>query len=391
MSKKAKILLAVSAVFTLAMGLSNVFVNIFLWKKSGNFVVIAQYNLMHYFFVPVTFIFAGWLSKRKNGIWALRLGIVFFIIFFGLILLLEKNVTVYVFPLGILFGIASGFYWLAFHVLSFDFTSTGDRDTFNGFNGSISGICGAAAPITAAYIINKNINSMGYTIVFAMSLILFVILILISFLLKTEHYGKRLDFKHVSGGNCQDWKKLRKAIAAWGFRDVIIGFLIVVLVFKATGSEWAVGQFSLYASLISSTAYLIEQKFIKPRLRLLSMLVGAILLFIAVWGLVLKISYGSLLLYVILDAAFTPFFLVPMSSASFNIISLRHEEDLRVEYIINKEISLNAGRIVSAVILISLLSFFKYERDLNYFLLFIGCAQLVSLFFLWRLSLWKKL
>lgn len=70
MSKKAKTLLVVSALFTLAMGLSNVFVNIFLWKKTNDFTVIALYNLMHYIFVPITFIFAGWLSKMKNGIWS---------------------------------------------------------------------------------------------------------------------------------------------------------------------------------------------------------------------------------------------------------------------------------------------------------------------------------
>ncbi|MDF2985387.1 MAG: hypothetical protein K0R50_897 [Eubacterium sp.] len=389
MSKKAKILLVISALFTMAMGLSNVFVNIFLWKKSNNFIVIAQYNLMHYVLVPPTFILAGWLSKKKNGIWSLRLGILFFILFFGFILFLQNSVTRFIFPIGALYGIAAGFYWLAYHVLSFDFTSTENRDTYNGFNGSISGVCGAVAPITAAYIIDKNILTNGYTIVFSTSLILFVILIGISFLLKADNYGTKLKFKKIFSGNCNDWNNLRKSIAAWGFRDVIIGFLIIVLVFKATGSELAVGKFSLYASLISSAAFYVEQKIIKPGLRLVSMLFGAILMFIAVWGLVANISYGSLIFYMIMEAAFVPFFLVPLASASFNIISIQHEEDLRVEYIINKEIVLNGGRIVSISILIALLSFYKNPNSLNYFLFFIGLAQLVSLIFLRRLKIWK--
>lgn len=390
MSKKAKILLVISGLFTLAMGLSNVFVNIFLWKKSNNFILLAQYNLMHYLFVPVTFIVAGWLSKRKNGIWSLRLGILCFILFFSLILFLGSNVTAYVFPLGILFGIAAGFYWLAFHVLCFDFTSTGNRDTFNGVNGSIIGVCGAAAPITAAFIINKYPNSQGYTTVFAISLVLFVLLILISLLLKAEYYGNRIKFRKIFRSDCNDWKRLRKSITAWGFRDVIIGFMITILVFKETGSELAVGKFSLIASLISSSAYLLEQKLIKPKFRLFSLLGGAVFMFIAVLGLVTRISYGTLLFFMILDAAFVPFFLVPMSSASFNIISMQHEEDLRVEYIINKEIVLNFGRIISITTLIALLTFFKSEKNLNYFLFFIGTAQLVSILFLRRLKVWKN-
>ncbi len=389
MSGKAKILLVISALFTLAMGLSNVFVNIFLWKKSNNFMVIAQYNLMHYALVPPAFILAGRLSKKKNGIWALRFGIIFFITFFGFILLLKDNVAEYVIPVGALFGIAAGFYWLSYHVLSFDFTSTENRDTFNGFNGGISGIFGALAPITSAFIINANTVSAGYTIVFSSSLILFVILILVSLMLRADNYGTRLNHDKIFKNNCEDWKNLRRSIAVWGFRDVIIGFLIIVLVYRSTGSELAVGKFSLFASLISSAAYIAEQKLIKPKLRLISMLLGAILMFAAVWGLVINISYPSLLFFMILDSASVPFFLVPLASASFNIISVRHEEDLRVEYIINKEIMLNSGRFISTVILMGILTFFRNETHLNYFLLFIGCAQLISMVFLRKVKVFR--
>lgn len=389
MSKKAKLLLTVSALFTLSVGISNVFLNILLWKESKSFIVIAEYNLMQYIFVPPAFIFAGWLSKRKNGIWSLRLGIVFFIAFYGLILLFQSKIPRYVLPLGILYGIAAGLYWLAFNVLSFDFTSTENRDTFNGFNGSISGVCGAIAPISSAYIINKNFYAMGYTIVFTLSLLLFVILILISFMIRAEYYGSKINFKKVFRSNSKDWSLMRKSLMIWGFRDVIIGFLIVILVFMTTGSEWSVGTFSLYASLISSTAYLIEQKLIKPKLRLKSMITGALLMFTAVWGLVMNINYRTLLFYMIMESAFLPFFLVPFSSASFNIISLQNQEDLRVEYIINREIMLNSGRIICSLALIGILWFIKYERSLNYFLLFLGCTQIISLFFLRKMKIWK--
>ncbi|ACL75774.1 MFS transporter [Ruminiclostridium cellulolyticum] len=389
MTKRAKLLLTVSALFTLSMGMSNVFLNILLWKESKNFIVLAQYNLMQYIFLPITFIFAGWLSKRKNGIWSLRLGIAFFITFFGLILFLKDRISKLVLLFGILYGIAAGFYWLAFHVLCFDFTSTENRDTFNGFNGSIAGICGAAAPISSAYIINKNFLGMGYTIVFSISLLLFVVLILVSFLIKAEYYDSKMNFKKIFNINLQDWSFLRKGLLMWGFRDVIIGFLIIVLVFKSTGSEWSVGTFSLIASIISSVTYVIEQKLIKPKSRLKSMLTGALVMFIAVWGLVVNIRYGTLLLYMIMESASLPFFLVPFSSASFNIISIQHQDDLRLEYIINKEIMLNSGRIVSLLILISLLWFIKYDWSLNFFLLFIGCTQLIALYFLRKMNVWR--
>lgn len=390
MSKKAVVLVVISALFTLAMGLSNVFVNILLWRESKEFVVIAQYNLMQYIFVPLTFIFAGWLSKKKNGIWPLRLGIIFFVMFFSIILFMKENIVKLIYPMGVLFGIASGFYWLAYNVLSFDFTSTKNRDTFNGINGCIAGIANAAAPFTAGYIIRKNSNMKGYSIVFAISLALFVILILISLTLKSENSGKRLEFGKLLGNSCHEWSGLRKSMAAWGFRDVVISFLITILIFQATGSEWIVGELSLYASLISSAAFLVEQKLIKPKRRLFSMHIGAIFMFAAVIGIFIKITYPTLLLFIILDAVFVPFFIVPVSSASFNIINRNHEENLRVEYVINREIVLNLGRIISTGVLILLLTLMKTNRILNNFLLFIGTAQLISLWFLRKLNIWNN-
>lgn len=390
MSKKAKILLVVSGLFTLAMGLSNVFVNIFLWKKSNDFIIIAKYNLMHYVFLPFSFLAAGWLSKKKNGIWALRIGIVLFILFFLSILLFRNDVIEYIYPIGILYGIAAGFYWLSFQVLTFDFTSTNNRDTFYGFNGSICGIANAIAPFTAAYIIEKSKDMLGYLVVFGISLGLFIILILVSLMLHSEHYGDRLDFKRILSKNGDEWNNLRKSIAAWGLRDVVILFLIVILVYKTTGSEMALGKLTLIASLISSAAYVSEQKFIKPKRRLFSLHLGAVFMFISVAGLVIKINYTTLAMYMILSALFFPFFMVPVNSAAFNILSRNHEENMRIEYIVNREFALNFGRIVSTSLLIILLSLVKNERVLNYFLIFIGSAQLVSLYFLKRIKTWNQ-
>ena len=58
-------MLGVSALFAFAMGLSGIFVNVFFWKETSNFIVIVIYNLIHYIITPITFILAGALAKRK--------------------------------------------------------------------------------------------------------------------------------------------------------------------------------------------------------------------------------------------------------------------------------------------------------------------------------------
>ncbi|WP_099187313.1 MFS transporter [Tepidibacter mesophilus] len=388
MSKEAKILLIVSGLFTLAKGLSNVFVNIFLWKKSNDFILISQYNLIQYIFLPISFTIAGWLAKKKNGIWSLRIGIVFYILFFILILLIKDRIIKYIYPLGILFGVAGGFYWLAFDVLSFDFTSTNNRDTFNGYNGFIAGISAAIAPFTAAYIIERSNNTAGYMIVFALSLICFIILILISLLLRSKHYKEKLDFKKIIGSNNFEWNNLRKSTAAWGLRDVVILFLLNILIYKTTKSEMELGKLFLIAYLISSASYILEQKFIKPNRRTFALHIGAIFMFISVLGLVIKINYSSILFFIILDAMSVPFFYVPMTSATFNVLAQHHEDNMRIEYIISRDIALNTGRILCTTLLMILLTFIKNDRVLNYFLLFIGSGQLIALYFLRKIKMW---
>lgn len=386
MCKESKMLLLISTVFTMAMGMSGIFINAFFWRETKSFVVIVIYNIMHYIFTPLAFIAGGWLAKRKNGIWSLRIGLVLFAAFFSLILLVGNKGVDFIFPLGILYGIAAGFYWLAFHTLCFDFTDLNNRDTFNGYNGSLTSIAGAAAPITAGLIISRFQGFKGYYIVFVITLALFLILILLSMFIKCQNYGSKLDFSVIFKGNNPDWNNVRIATTFWGLKDVVIVFILNILIIETTGSELALGEFGLMAALVSSASFLIVQKLIKPERRRVSLFLGAAFSFIAVFGLFVKVTYGTLLLYTLLEAFFLPFFMIQFSSATFNVINKSHEEKLRIEYIINKELVLNLGRLISGSILLILLITINNTRVLNYFLVFIGAAPLASSFFIARLK-----
>ncbi len=386
MCREAKVLLIISALFTFAMGLSNIFVNIFFWKQTSEFRVIAIYHLTHYVATPFAFILAGMLAKRKNGIWSLRIGLLLYALFFMLLLLWGDKGTVYIYVLGVIYGIATGFYWLAFNTLSFDFTHMNNRDTFNGFNGCSAGVAAAVSPMSSAYIISSLGGMKGYDVVFALTLITFVILIFISMLLRCRNYGYRLDYKRVFSANNKEWGIVRVATAVWGFRDVIIVFLINILTIEETGSELSLGKLTLVSSLISSASYVLVQKTIKPPRRRLAILIGAMGSFAAVMGLSLGVFYGTLVFYIIMDAFFLPFFLIQLNSATFNVIDRNHEEDMRIEYMINKDVVLNSGRTASVLILIILLSFFKGPSVLKFYLLFLGVVPLASGYTLGKLK-----
>ncbi|GAA0182361.1 MFS transporter [Clostridium sediminicola] len=382
MCREAKILLVVSCLFTFAMGLSNIFINIFFWNKTNDFIVIAVYNLMHYITTPVAFILAAYFAKKKNGILSLRIGLLIFALFYLLLLYAGSDGVKYIYLLGLLYGVAAGFYWLAFNVLSFDFTSIYNRDTFYGYNGASAGIAAAISPITSAYIISRFEGTLGYKIVFIITLILFLILIFISAILKCENYSQKLNLRRIFFTDCNQWRVLRKSIISWGFRDVIIIFIINILVIETTQNELTLGKLALLASLISSSSYILVQRIIKPPNRRKAILIGTIGSFLAIGGLIMNVSIWTLLFYVVMDAFFLPFFIIQQNSSVFNIIDRNHEEDMRVEYIINKDIALNTGRIISSIILIVLLMKFDNFEILKFYLGFIGLAPVISGYFL---------
>lgn len=386
MCKNAKVLLVVSALFSFAMGLSGIFVSVFFWKETNSFIIIVIYNLIHYITTPITFILAGMLAKKKNGIWSLRVGLIMYALFYALILYIGNKGVMYIYSLGVIFGMAVGFYWLAFNTLSFDLTDVTNRDTFNGFNGSCAGIAAAVAPITSAYTISRFNGLKGYKVVFALTLIIFIILILLTGILKCKNYSDKLNFKKIFSCNCDEWRIIRASTFFWAFRDVIIVFLVNILIMETTKSELSLGKFALIASLISSAAYILVQKIIKPPYRRSSIFIGTIGSFLAVLALSIKITNSTLFMYTVLDAFSVPFFIIQLASSTFNVINKAHEEEMRIEYMINKDIILNGGRIISSLILVILLTTFKNSGVLKIYLIFIGLAPLAAGYFLRKLK-----
>lgn len=386
MCRDTKLLFIVSALFTLAMGISGVFINVFFWKQTNNFSVVVIYNLTHYLATPITYTLGGIIAKRKNGVWSLRIGLILYAAFYALIAFLGDRASIQIFFLGIVFGLATGFYWLAYNTLSFDLTDTTNRDTFNGLNGSIGGIVSAVTPMISAYIISRFGGLGGYRIVFGITLVLFVILFLLSLILKCKTYGRRLDFNRCFSKNTDEWDIIRKATVIWGFRDVIIGFIINILIIEITNSELSLGTVTLVSSFISSGSFWLVQRIIKPQRRKLSILIGSIGTFISVLGLVMNVSFATLIFYSVIDAFFLPFLSIQLSSSTFNVIDRSHEEDMRIEYLINKDIVINLGRIISSIVLLILISFFKGRSILRVYLLLIGATPLLSGYFLRKLT-----
>ncbi|GAE91188.1 membrane protein [Gracilibacillus boraciitolerans JCM 21714] len=172
--KDLKLLLTIGGLYALATLSSNTFVNIFLWKQSGEYIDIAIYNLFIYILQPIAFVIAGKFAKKVDRTLIIRIGISFLSVFYVTVLIAGGDkASQFPYLLGSILGIGYGFYWLAFNVLTFEVTEPESRVYFNGILGTLQSFGGMVGPFFAGYIISKLDNFQGYSIIFFISFFYF--------------------------------------------------------------------------------------------------------------------------------------------------------------------------------------------------------------------------
>lgn len=382
------LLLCIGGCYALSVALSNTFVNVYLWKQSGQFRDLALYQLAIVTMQPLTFLFAGKLAKQVDRIIVLRLGVSFLALFFLSVLIVGNHARDYLLLLGALLGIGYGFYWLAFNVLTFEITEPDTRDFFNGFLGVLTSVAGMIGPIVAGYFISSLVRSVGYTIIFSTSLGLFVAAVVLSFFLhrRPAHGTYRVKDVWNERKTNKNWRLMTNAHFFQGLREGIFVFVISVFVYVETGSEWALGKFGFVNSFVSFIAYYLVSRFIQPAHRKKAILLGGVLLYMSLFLIVFQLSYPRLLLYAATIAVAYPLLLVPYSSLTFDVIGKSKDSaERRVEYIVVRELFLNSGRVASILLFLVTISLVDEKIAIPPLMLILGAGHSLIYFFVRRI------
>ncbi|MFC5469053.1 MFS transporter [Cohnella suwonensis] len=382
LDSQTRLLLSVNGLFVTANALSGTYLGVYIWKASNDFAKVGWFSLLNHAMMALTFWIAGNGVKEGNKMAFLRAGIFVSASFYAVVLLLGSAAQQVIYGLGMLQGAAAGLFWLSFNVVYFEMTDSDNRDRYNGLAGVVGSVVGIVVPWTSGYLISRSPGANGYRLVFAISLGIFLGGFLLSFLLrhrKTDgDYDWLLPFRYVVRRDTP-WPALFGALAAQGLRESVIGVLIGLLVYVETGSELRLGQFVLLSSAVGFVSFFVAGKWLKPAWRGKGMLVGAAALALSVLPLFFGVGFGTLLAYGVLSALFMPLFVVPMTSAVFDWIGSDEESaSRRVEFVVLRELALNAGRIVGMAMFISTVAATRKPAIINVLLLFAGSFPLLS-------------
>lgn len=382
-TKELLLLLIVGGLFALSTALSNTFVNIYLWKQSGELKDIALYNLAMVVAQPIAFFIAGKLTKKIDRVIVLRIGVTILSLFYLVVLFLGDQASSSLILLGGLLGTGLGFYWLAFNVLTFEVTEPDTRDSFNGYLGVLTSLSGMVGPITSGFLISELDKFTGYRIIFSVSLVLFFAAVIISFFQSRQkaegrfHVWKILKARQRN----QNWKRILQAHFFQGLREGTFIFLIVIWVYIISDSEFALGTFGLVQSAVSFIGYVIVSRMMTVKRRKKSIFIGGLILFLSPFLFLLNVTFPLLMFYGIVISIAYPLLLVPYVSLTYDVIGRCEDAGpMRVEYIVVREMYLNAGRIVSIVVLLVTLTFFDGDYSIPALLPILGAGHFIIYF-----------
>lgn len=344
-SKKALQLMIISMVLNFATLLSGVFVNIFLWKITSDMLSIAKYNLVMYASLTLVFPVFSYLSKRHSATLVFRISIIFQILYFISIILSGDRAADYINLFGVFTGIGTAASANSTNQLTVQYTKPENRSQFLSISGTLNSIAAMVSPFLAGIVINLFSELTGYYIVFAFSMILYMLAFGMSVWFVQKIPKREFVFFQVFRHCPTAMKKVNATQFFIGVRDGIFGFLINILIFDIVQTESIFGTATAASKMVVVLTYWVAGKYINRDNLYRHLHYSMWLMFAAPIPLFLFAGQMGVVLQMTMDAVASPLVAITLNSLMYNNIESIIRLDNLEELLAVKEVWLNIGKV----------------------------------------------
>ena len=353
LDRRASCMVLVHGAYTAANLLAGTFLSIFLWRASHDLTPIAVYSGLSALMIPIAFVANGLLWRGLGAGASIRLGLFGNGCSYLVILMLGNDAPHWVVALGLMRGMAEGFYWSGFHLVSYDTTCDRDRDRYFGAQATASWILTAALPPAAGAIIVAGTHVggtyRGYQLVFALAAVLLMAAMVLAGRLPSSA-RERLSVRRVAmlGRRNPDWRWVTRARLADGFTGSLVGLVLTILMFLVLKNEQQVGNFTGLMGLLGVGISLGLAAFMKPKHRIACALVGGALLVLSTFLLPLYLTAWAIVGFGLLRAIGGPLHGNALAPLALQVIDRDPTpQAMRYDYIVHQELCLGIGRVLS--------------------------------------------
>lgn len=258
--REQKLFMTMISLFFAAAGLSGIFINTFIYScayTSGEFVSgiksVAYYNLCLYASMAVFSVIIGIVGKGISSRILMAAGLLFYAFVFVLLLLLGSGCVSYIWVIGFLSGAGTALFQFTYSEAVTFATSGENRDHYLAVQGAINSVTAMISPLAAGTLLELVGGFNGYTVLFAVTLVVLGISMVCCLALSYSDGTKpNTHFGNVFVYSVKD-KSLRYASLGElvsGLRDGVMGFLVPILLFVLNFSNFAVGVYMfIYAGI----------------------------------------------------------------------------------------------------------------------------------------------
>ncbi|MFQ9924315.1 MAG: hypothetical protein ACLRVU_12425 [Beduini sp.] len=391
LSRDAKILLMVGILFLSGMTIAATFVNVYLIRLTDNMGLMILQNVSNYIALLGSFLFGTYYVKKGSILTLLKVGIVSSVIYYSLILLLQAEASKYLIYLGIFNGIGMGMYYFAFNILVGKFTGEKHRATFFSYQTSFSYIFGVVAPMISGAVIVRYSELTGYYILFAFSVIVYILAIIISCLLKNVKFDEEyhvlpiLKLRHN-----KYWNANRYYNFSFGLREAIYGQIFMVFAYIILNNEQIIGNLNSAMSLIGVlSSIFIASKFTLENQKKYH-LWASIIYLISIGTLAIVAKPWSLVMCFILNGVILCWNSVIFQTMKYQLSSRAKDGFNDGDYIIACEFPTAAGRISGLLIFYGLNYFYGGFNLYRGLLLAVSLGLLIDHFVIDRKLHWME-
>ncbi|NOU64240.1 MFS transporter [Paenibacillus sp. LMG 31461] len=357
LSREAVISLVIHSIFQFGASMSGVFLNLYLWRLTHSVVVNGTYNIIVYILTPIGFAIGGYMIKKKDRMVAYRLGIVLIGLFYLSVSIAGERLVDYYVLFAIFNGLASSFYWVGYLTLMYDVSTEQNRIRYLAFNMMFFTAATLAGPALAGFIIRLKEGLSGYTIVFSIAFIMFLLAALISLKIKASSGHHRVYYLKYTGlimKKKQEWSNALLGFFGMGLLQGTMLFLPNILLFKVLPREDLVGYLGVLYSSLSIVMGIFISKYANAGRARMYLTISTVGYLVGVSCIIGSLNVWSVVGFMILYSIFAPLQGNTMTGYYYSLIArLPLKGELKVESVVVREFFLNVGRVISILVLIT--------------------------------------
>lgn len=325
--------------------ITNIFLNIFLWKTTQDLQVISIFNLLYLSIHLFSHIFFAYVVKNWYRRLISMISMIGFSCIYWVLILLWKDIIDHYLLLAVVLWFFNGMYWTVYNINEFDVTNQKNRGNYQWMKKALKNINSIITPSIIGVIIWINYYWVWYEIAYSIWIFFFLISTLLSHVeitYSTSKFSLLKTFK-ILKWNRNIYKMLLNSYMLWfAISGVLISTILPLMLFTQGVDELKLGFLIWFFNILSIVVSYLFGKYIHYKNYKSIYIYSCIFYAILVVLLLLYPSEWYIIIFSSMLNLIYTFIGVPFSVFSSNIIHEVNEyEDIKSEYINIKEIFLS--------------------------------------------------